>query len=184
MSKIKGSNIVNRQAYVTERFGAGAWQRVLEALGAEDAAALSPRILASAWYSFETYNRVDATICKLFGNGSPGLCREMGGDSARRALSGTYRVYLKDGPAALLRRLAVLHRTFYDSGSMEVTAVGEGHCVVRTVYAPRSTRTNCLVAQGFYRMVVEMCGGKNVQVSEATCSADGAPLCLVNIRWC
>jgi hypothetical protein len=183
LSKVKGSNIINRQAYVTDRFGRQAWQRVLAALGAEDAGLLSPRILASAWYPFDIYNRVDETICKLFGNGSPGLCREMGADSACRALSGTYRVYMKDGPTALLRRLAVLHRTFYDSGSMEVTPVGDGHCVIRTAYAPRSTRTNCLVAQGFYRKVVELCGGKNVRISEAACSADGAPLCLVNIRW-
>jgi hypothetical protein len=183
LSKVKGSNIINRQAYVTERFGPDAWRRVLARLGAEDAGGLSPRILASAWYPFEIYNRVDETICQLFGGGSLTLCRALGADSARRALSGTYRVYMKDGPVALLRRLSVLHRTFYDSGSMTVTVVGEGHCVIRAVYVPRSTRTNCLVAQAFYRKVVEMCGGRDVQVNEATCSADGAPLCLVNVRW-
>jgi hypothetical protein len=183
VSNVKGSNIMNRQAFISDRFGPAAWDRVLEALPPHDARLLSPRLLASHWYPFETYNRVDDTICRLFGNGDLNLCRDLGIDSARRALSGTYRLYLKDGPAALLRRLAALHGTFYDAGSMEVTGLGPGHCAIRTVYVPRSTPTNCLVAEGFYRTAVEMCGGRNVRVSKGNCSARGAAFCLFNIRW-
>jgi hypothetical protein len=183
LSQIKGSNMLNRQAFVLDRFDAAAWQRVLSTLPPQDAARLSPRILASGWYPFELYNALDQAICDALAGGDLDLCRLMGADSARRALSGTYRVYLKEGPEPLLRRLALLHRTFYDSGSMEVTHLTTGQCAIRAVYVPRSTHTNCLVAQGFYRTVVEMSGGRQVQVSEGNCSADGAPLCLFNIRW-
>ena len=183
MSQVKGSNLQNRQSFVLDRFDDAAWQTVLAALPAPDAERLSPRILASAWYSFDLYNRLDHAICQVLNDGNLEICRVMGADSARRALSGTYRAYLKDGPEALLRRLALLHRTFYDSGSMEVTHLSDGQCAIRAVYIPCSTRTNCLVAQGFYQTVVEMSGGRQVQVSEGNCSASGAPLCLFNVRW-
>lgn len=183
MSKVKGSNLLNRQRFVEVRFGPDAWDRVLDQLPEEDARTLSPRILASAWYSFELYNRLDDTICNVLADGDLNLCRLMGADSARRALSGTYRAYLRDGPEAILRRLALLHSTFYDSGSMKVNHLGPGQCAIRLVYQPHSTRTNCLVAEGFYRTVVEICGGRDVQVSEGNCSAHGAPICLFNVRW-
>jgi hypothetical protein len=183
VSQVKGSNLLNRQAFVLDRFDQAAWQGVLSSLPNEDSTRLSPRILASAWYPFDLYNRLDQAICDVLADGDLEICRILGADSARRALSGTYRAYLKDGPEPLLQRLALLHRTFYDAGSMEVTHLSTGQCAIRATYVPRSTRTNCLVAQGFYRTVVEMSGGHHVQVSEGNCSASGAPLCLFNIRW-
>ncbi len=183
MSNVKGSSLLNRQAFVTERYGEEAWERLLTTLPAQDAQALRPRILSSAWYPFDLYNRLDRALCDLFAGGDLDLCRQVGVDSARRALSGTYRVFLKDGPSALLRRLAVLHRTLYDAGSMQVTSLSPGQCVIRATYVPGSSRTNCLVAAGFYHQVVEMCGGTDVRVSEGNCSARGAPLCLFNLRW-
>lgn len=183
MSRVKGSNLLNRHAFVQESFGPEAWDRVLASLTGDDARLLSPRILASSWYPFDLYNRLDKAMCQVLAGGDLDFCRSLGVDSARRALFGTYRLYLKDGAEAILRRLAVLHRAFYDSGSMDVTHLGPGHCVIRTVYIPRSSLTNCLVAEGFYRTVVEMCGGHGVQVSEGNCSAHGATFCLFNVRW-
>jgi len=183
VSHVKGSNLLNRHAFVKEKFGPDAWDRVLASLADNDARLLSPRILASSWYPFDLYNRLDLAMCQVLAGGDLELCRTLGVDSARRALSGTYRLYLKDGAEAILRRLAVLHRSFYDSGSLDVTYLGPGQCAIRTVYVPRSTLTNCLVAEGFYRTVVEMCGGLEVQVSEGNCSAHGARFCLFNVRW-
>ncbi len=183
MSQVKGSNLLNRHAFVRESFGPEAWDKVLASLTDEDARLLTPRILASSWYPFDLYNRLDQAMCQVLAAGNIELCRTLGEDSARRALSGTYRLYRKDGAEAILRRLAILHRSFYDSGSMDVTHLGQGHCAIRTVYVPRSTLTNCLVATGFYRTVVEMCGGLDVHVSEGNCSAHGARFCLFNVRW-
>ncbi|MFQ5671120.1 MAG: hypothetical protein ACE5HD_11475 [Acidobacteriota bacterium] len=183
MPNVKGSNLLSRQAFVIGKHGAAAWTTLLEQMPPADVKLLAPRILASAWYPMELYNRLDLAICQAFAAGNLVLCREIGAFSARRALSGTYRIYLKDGPTALLHRLSVLHAAFYDKGSMQVTPVDRGHCLIRNVYVPRSSRTNCLVASGFYQTVVEMSGGKNVRVTEGNCSANGAPVCLFNILW-
>ncbi|MFQ5766414.1 MAG: hypothetical protein ACE5ID_00290 [Acidobacteriota bacterium] len=183
MSHVKGSNLLSRMQFVIDRFGPEAWEKVLNALPNGEGARLSPRILPSSWYPFTLYNHLDMAICQVLAGGKLGICQEMGADSARRALAGTYRIYLKDGPAALLRRLAVLHRTFYDAGKMEVTSLDDGHSVIRNSYVPCSTRTNCLVAAGFYATVVELCGGRNVRVTEGNCSAEGARDCLFNILW-
>jgi len=183
VSRVKGSTLLNRHAFIQENFGLDAWDMVLASLRDGDARLLSPRILASAWYPFDLYNRLDEAMCQVLTGGDLEICRTLGVDSARRALSGTYRAYLKDGAEAILRRLAVLHRSFYDSGSMDVTHLGPGHCVIRAVYVPRSSLTNCLVAEGFYRTVVEMSGGREVQVSEGNCSAHGTRFCLFNVRW-
>lgn len=183
VSHVKGSNLLNRHAFVQDNFGPDAWVRILARLPDADTRLLTPRLLASSWYPFDLYNRLDEAMCQVLAGGDLKLCRTLGEDSARRALSGTYRLYLKDGAEAILRRLAVLHGSFYDAGSMEVSHLGQGHCAIRTVYVPRSSATNCLVASGFYRTVVEICGGRQVQVSEANCSANGAPFCLFNVRW-
>lgn len=183
MSNVKGSNLLNRFAFLRDRFGPAAGKRLIEVLAPEDAARLKPRILATSWYPFDLYNRVDRAICEVFAGGDLNMCREMGADSARRALSGTYRAFLKDGPGPLLQRLAGLHSTFYDEGRMEVTLLDGGRAIIRDTYVPQSTRTNCLVAAGFYRTVVELCGGRAVRVTEGGCSANGASHCLFNVIW-
>lgn len=183
MSNVKGSNILNRFSFIADRFGASAQERLLEALLPADAKRLRPRVMAAAWYPFDLYNRLDQAIVDLFRGGDLGICVEMGADSARRALAGTYRAFLKDGPGPLLQRLAGLHSTFYDAGEMVVTLLDEGRAVIRTRYVPCSTRTNCMVAGSFYRTVVELCGGRAVRVNEGGCSARGATHCLFNVLW-
>lgn len=183
MSSVKGSNILNRLAFLRDRFGSDATDRLLDSMATGDAAALRPRVLATSWYPFDLYNRIDEAIVALFGDGDLSICEEMGADSARRALSGTYRAFLKDGPGPLLQRLASLHSRFYDEGKQEVTLMGAQRAVIRNTYVPCSTRTNCLVARGFYRTVVEMSGGRAVHVTEGGCSATGSPFCLFNIVW-
>jgi hypothetical protein len=63
MSNVKGSSLLHRQAFVTERHGATGWRDLVASLPEEDASALSPRILASAWYPFALYNRLDEALC-------------------------------------------------------------------------------------------------------------------------
>ena len=183
MSRIKGSTLVYRFHFLAERFGEAAPARLKAALPAADTALLESGILASEWYPFDLYNRVDAAICRLFADDDPLFCRKIGADSAHRAVAGVYRAWAKDGPERLLRRLPALHAALYDAGGIDVTEAGPGRWLLRARFLPRSTRTNCLVAMGFYGALLERAGARDVCVAEAACSGDGAVSCLFQVAW-
>ena len=87
---------------------------------------------------------------------------------------------------ALLSRLAfvrehgLLRRTV---GRRTYEEAGENKAVLRTYDAPTPSHHDCLTIVGWHRKAIEMCGGKDVRVTETKCRTKGADVCEYVCEW-
>jgi predicted hydrocarbon binding protein len=61
--------------------------------------------------------------------------------------------------------------------------VGERGALLRTFDAGSVTVADCLTVVGWHERAIELCGGRDVKVTEAKCRARGAPHCEYRCEW-
>ncbi len=172
----------SRLEFVRERGGAPAVERVLARLSDEDRKACA-HLLTGAWYPFELNARLDDAIAAEMDIGER-VFLLMGEKSAFHNLSGAHRVFAADrDPHGLLRRTAQIYQAYYDSGRREYEKTGEKKAVLRTYDSTTFSKHDCLTVVGWHRKAIEMCGGKNVRVTETKCRTSGAPYCEYVCEW-
>ena len=59
----------------------------------------------------------------------------------------------------------------------------DNKAILRTYDAPTFSRHDCLTVVGWHRKAIEMCGAKNVSVTETKCRAKGAEFCEYVCEW-
>lgn len=180
MSKVKGSKLSSKLAFVRERYGDEAAAKVTGAMSEEDRSALR-LLLEISWYPQELYDRLVETIRDTVGNGDPAILDEIGRHSAKHQLTHLMRTYRAKELEETLRNQEPIHSRVNDPGSMTVD-VADRRCTIR-VREPKSTLTSCRIAKAFYESTVELYGARNVVVKEPECSAKGDPLCRFEIEW-
>lgn len=181
MSKVKGSKISSKLAFVRDIYGEAALEEVKKSLDLGDQEALR-MVLDTNWYSIELYERVMRAICRTAAGGDESVYAKIGRHSAEEVLENTYRVFRGKNPVDLLNKMVPMHSMINDPGEMRVESNGERQCTIK-VLKPRSTLMICQVARAFYQRAVELCGGMSVQVREVQCSGKGEPLCRFDITW-
>jgi uncharacterized protein (TIGR02265 family) len=181
--KVKGLVIYTRREFVQENFGEGAWDKILSVLEPHDRDALS-MIVASKWYPFETGERLDRAIVRVLGGGRGGVFEEIGAKSARRSLTNEHEAFLTPGdPQAFLKSAGIIYRYYYDTGYREYTETGPTSGVMTTYDAETFSAADCLTVIGWYKVALQMCGAKNVRMTEEECRADGGSCCRYRISW-
>lgn len=145
---VKGSTILSKLDFVRERFGAGA-EQALRTFVTETAG--NRQILAGSWYPFALYESALRHIAENYYDGDLTRLREVGEDSAHRALTGTYEVYGQMGLAHFLSRIGALHKRFYSRGDIQAEMGEDGHgCSVRMFGVPFFSEADLELAAGFY----------------------------------
>ena len=86
-------------------------------------------------------------------------------------------------PHRLMENLATLHKNIYDWGWTRAVRVEEHLCRLEGEYEGQATRANCLSAVGFYSEALDRLDIRGAVVTEVACQANGAPLCIYEIRW-
>lgn len=183
--RVKGSIVRARLDFVQERHGQAGLERLWNKLGPADRAACNGTLTAS-WVPFDLALRLDGAITELFFGGREGAGRELGAESARRNLTGIYKMFVEQAgsdPLRLLRSLVALHSSFYDWGSSSLIAEAPGRCRMVADYQNRADRLNCQTAAGFYAEALRLIGLKGVQARELACQALGNTKCEIELRW-
>ncbi len=125
-------------------------------------------------------------LLERFGGGHDELAREFGAFSAKKNLTSLYKIFIEQAqgdPHSLFENLSNLHRSFYDSGSMQALRTGDRTTSIEVDYEGSATRPNCLTAVGFYSTALELIGVTGAGVEERACQAEGAKLCRFEIHW-
>ncbi len=183
--RTKGGVLLARLRWVRDRGGDAAVERVLGMLGAEDQDVLRGQILHVSWYPLDLNLRLDDAIAEVF---SPGDKRrvfiDMGRASADINLSGPHKAYVHAGdPQALLRSAPAIYKAYYDVGYRTYERVSDTCAVLRTFEAEDTTPGDCLTVVGWHERAIELCGGKNVKVTETKCRSAGADICEYRCEW-
>jgi uncharacterized protein (TIGR02265 family) len=183
MTRIKGSVLRSRLAFVEEQVGADGLRRVIETLPAADQTALRG-VLASTWYPFELGSRLDDAIVRVVGGGENDFFLKLGEASAAKNLGGVHKDFLAPGdPQAFLRRTPLIYSFYYDVGRREYQQTGPKEGLLTTHDAGTFSAPDCLTIVGWHRKALEMCGASNVRVEELECRAKGAPVCRYRVAW-
>ncbi|HYM60891.1 MAG TPA: TIGR02265 family protein [Thermoanaerobaculia bacterium] len=180
--KVKGGGLQARLEFVRERSGDAAVERVLSKLSEEDRK-ICRQPLAGMWYPFALNERLDDAIADEMGMGDR-VFELMGEKSASHNLTSAHRLYVAThDPHALLRRAPQIYQMYYDTGRRTYESLGETKAVLRTYDAETFSKHDCLTIVGWHRRAIEMCGGKNVRVTETKCRARGADVCEYVCEW-
>jgi uncharacterized protein (TIGR02265 family) len=180
--KVKGGVLQARLEFVRENRDAQTAERVLARLSEEDQK-VCRHLLVGMWYPFELNERLDDAIAAEMGMGDK-VFELMGEKSASHNLTSAHRLFIVDkDPHALLRRAPQIYQMYYDTGHRTYESLGEKKAVLRTFEAATFSRHDCLTVVGWHRKAIEMCGGKNVRVTETKCRANGADVCEYVCEW-
>jgi len=180
--RVKGGALQSRLAFVRERGGDAAVQRVLARLPEDDRKTIA-QVLTGAWYPFALNARIDEAIAAEFAMGER-IFYLMGEKSAMHNLQGAHRVFVAEkDPHGLLKRSAQIHQTYYDTGRREYEKTGDKKAVLRTYDCATFSKHDCMTNLGWHTKALEMCGGKNVHVTETKCRASGADVCEYVCEW-
>lgn len=172
----------SRLAFVRDHGGESAVERVLARLSESDRKECS-RLLTAAWYSFDLNQRLDDAIAAELAMGDNAFLL-MGQKSATHNLAAAHKVFIADrDPHGLLKRAAQIYQAYYDSGRREYEYVGPQKAILRTLDSSTYSKHDCLTVVGWHARAIEMCGGKDVRVTETKCRARGGDVCEYVCEW-
>ena len=179
---VKAGAIQSRIEFVKEHGGESAVQRVLARLSEEDRKECS-HLLTAGWYPFELKERLGEAIAAELGMGD-GVFLQMGEKSAAHNLATAHKVFVTNrDPHGLLKRAGQIYQAYYDSGRREYENAGPRRAILRTFESSTFSKHDCLSVIGWHRKAIEMCGGKNVHITETKCRARGAEICEYVCEW-
>ena len=183
-NQVKGAAILARRTFVSEEFGTGAWQKILDSLPEEDREILEGTILASTWHPFEFNDQLDRAIVKVLGDGAREIFEKIGRASAKQNLTGPHKAFMaRRDPAWFLSATNRIYDFYYDTGHRTYESTGPTSGVMTTYDAEAVTETDCLTVIGWYKEALEMCGANQVEMVEETCRARGGEVCRYRISW-
>lgn len=185
--KVKGTLLLTRVRYL-RGMGATMASRVLARLTREDRELLDGTLLLPAlWYPADVLWRLEQAIAAEAANGDrASVLVDVGQFAADKSFgaNGVLRAYVReDDPHALLREVQNIHLMLRGYGKREYERVDERAAVVRAGLERGRDGDDCLTTVGWLRRAIELCGGRDVQVTETACLARGGGCCEYRCEW-
>ena len=158
---IKGSSIRSKLDFAQDRFGEEAVERLQAKLSEQVPVG---QVLDSSWYPFSVYDRLLRDLAAEWFDGDLDRLQEVGGYSAKKALTSAYEVYAREKDFhRFLERLALLHDRFYSNSRLWVKSKGENFCEVDIIGVPDGFEAAAQVAAGFYVGAARLMGHSEAQ---------------------
>lgn len=181
--RVRGSAYHSAREFVSERFGAGAVEQVLEALPVEARAAFADEVDRHAWAPLLPWVAFLGTMDRLLGRGDLALVRESGRWAALRDLPALFPDLARMGrPVDIIALASKFWNSYYDSGRAEAVATEEPDTAVfEAVGFALPTLVHCQrvlgwIAGAFAKIAVE------VEMTMPSCRAAGHERCLYVAR--
>ncbi len=181
MAKARGTLVLNTIAFVREKHGPEAHERVVASLGTRHAAAiqLSPR--EAGWVDVDVILAYMEAAHRLLAPDDPGFYREIGRFAGQRDRDARAFGIMVGDFATAMRLASILWRAFFDVGDLEVV---DRDATGATLHI-RNFPTHRILCQ---RIVGSLEGQLSrpespVRVEERACVLDGAPCCELRLDW-
>ena len=183
MLKVKGAVLKARLAFIEETGGAAAVEKVLARLSGEERATIGS-LLVTKWYPFDVGKHLDDAIVAVLGGGRSEFFLKLGRASADKNLTSVHKDFLVAGdPHAFLAKAPLIYSFYYDTGRREYEKTGATEAILTTRDATTFSAPDCLTVIGWHVRALEMCGAKDVVMTEEECRARGGAVCRYRVWW-
>lgn len=185
MIKIKGAPVSDAIKAIKRRHGDQAYNTIVGLLEGETRALFEQApILPTSWYSLDAFVQFLEMDLKVTAEGNEQELIQRSEDLIERQLRGIYKLFIKLGsPEFVLKRIAVIHRTYFQGVSVEVRLSGDGKAVVKYTGFEKQHRLIGLSIIGFYRKALELSGAKAVKAEYTTSIEDDKGYCELMLSW-
>lgn len=181
---VKAQGLLNAAAWVREKFGPEALERVF--------AACSPAVqercataVAINWIPLEEFLELLTAVDRQLGAGDGKLAEGIGAASARVNLRhlGLRLAFFLARPEFLMRRVAGVWRQYNDEGEMLVLSFNEGEMLAELRGIATSNWFLCCSITGWLHEAGVATGMKQLVTRHTHCRGTGASRCLWELRW-
>jgi len=183
VARAKGLTFADQQAFVRERGGPGAWQRLCESLSAEDRAVVES-VVGVGWYPLDVQQRVLGRLHEVLGGERAPVLHDYARFSAERHVSRVYRVlFLVANPALMLEKSGEYWNRFYDSGRWEVHRDSETKVRGDLVAFALPDANLCEFLTAYLQALFGRIGAKDVKCAHPKCRVRGDAVCSFHLEW-
>jgi len=184
--KVKGTLLLTRVKYL-RGMGPTMAQQVLDHLPPDDRELLTGNLLLpTLWYPAAMLWRLEQAIAAEAAEGDRArVLLDLGHYAADRSFGakGALQAFVReDDPHALLREVQNIHLMLRGYGKREYERVDDHAALVRAAQERRD-RDDCLTTVGWLQRAIELCGGREVRVTETACIARGDGACEYRCEW-
>jgi hypothetical protein len=178
----KGTNILHVRAFV-ERFGNGAWDKLLTTFEPDDEATLRSAVPVG-WYPLELDIALLRRADELFGRGDLTLVHELGAFSALMDLNGIQRMFLKAlTPAGILAKASDYWSRFHNTGRWAVQSAHPRATAASLRGWGVADEAGCAFLSGYIVAMFRASGGPAKRFQHDTCRCRGADVCIFAGEW-
>jgi len=182
-ARTKGVGFINVRAFVTERFGAAAWNTVVAALDAAGRETLAS-VVSVGWYDLALYARLIRIVDDQLGVGDLRLVHELGRFEAERDLTTIHQWFLKlIRPSIAIEQTGKYWRRFHDTGEWLIRRKGDREVLGTLVGWGVVDSALCRELVAYLARTLELLGGRDVAMDHPRCRARGDVECEFRLRW-
>ncbi len=185
-SRIVGSSLSSRIAFVRAHYGQDGWAKVRARLSPTAREIVGGDLEAAQMYPQRLYAELIGAIKAEFGRGREGeLAREMAAYTAQVEVGGAYRsVVPTDSPQAALKGLPALWRLQCGRDEMRLVELGANTATLDLLHGRLAEAELCQFSLvGYFEGVLKMAGAADIMVKHSRCMHRGDDRCRYDIRW-
>lgn len=150
----------------------------------QDREIVSQRILASAWYSFETYKKCFQAVVQVAAKGDMAVVREWGRDYAESILKEVYKnIIVENNPQEIFMKMRQIQKLLFDFGDFDGSVVSEKKIRLQIKDFDPKFEAFYQLIRGWFEMSLELGGAKNVQSQFTAKSWEGDPETSIELAY-
>jgi hypothetical protein len=180
VARVRGTSLIDAQAFVRDKYGPEAVARVRKGLPAKTRPVFQHAIREVGWYPLESLTAYLVTARTLLDPDAHEFYRAQGYYAARRQKAGA----LKSMVSTLelrMRLVRTIWRMFYDVGRVEVVGATEDNVVARIVGFP-TTAELCERFRGIWEGMSST-EDRQATAQETKCVLRGDPYCELKLTY-
>lgn len=180
--RVRASTVRVRDQFVLARFGKLSRERYRSFVSPELAKVLSTP--GDVWVDFALFLEATELACRLFGDGTPRLAREIGAYGAE-ANMGPWRslVHRLLSPKMILDMAGMLWSHHYDGGRLVTSAPSDRKVVVRIEDFPTPHVMHCTSIEGWLDRTLKFSKPRQLVVRQNGCKGRGDAFCELSAEW-
>jgi len=185
MADVKGVLVSGTRAFLLNRYGKPAIDRVLATMPSTDSARINRPFLESSFYPYATMESITVLIHGL-GSIRRTTGQELGRFLAEYVFKGPYKPMLTSDVPRMVEKIAAIKDFFYrDTNAVESAMTGDASAKVIYRYqnGVRPTKGLCRSLGAFWGHALELSGNVKVSATHPTCMAEGADRCEFVYAW-
>jgi hypothetical protein len=183
---LKGMSFRTTVAFVKSKTGEAGVEKTLSLLPPDPRNSLSRTILSTEFYPFEWIVLLQNAALEVIGGDRRTTLKQLGRFSAENALTTVYKIFFKLGsPEFIIRKSAQIYGTYFKGGGMiYMSDETKGFVHLKIDRYAGGHPDFCRRLDGYFEMLLELSGAKNVQVVHSVCAyTGGGKTCEWTAKW-